>query len=89
MQYVCMVCDVLSQGPLEPVEYFGEDGSHVFHALVCDQLYITRRLAERSNLDHDRLSMQHMRHFPEFLSALVDVHIHAHMYCSAFQLKTL
>lgn len=56
----CMMYDVLFQKLLRPMEQSGEGISEGLHAVTRDLPYSTRPIAEPSNSEDDRLSVQDM-----------------------------
>lgn len=56
--------------------------------MISDPLYNSRLMASLSNLEHDFLGLQHMSHFLEVLSVLIDVVGHDHLSCSALLFKS-
>lgn len=87
MNYVCKVYDDPFQNLLEAMEQSGEDTGKGVHHVIWDPPYNTRQIAELSNLELNKVDIQNMVHFFEFLSAFTDLGVHDHMFRSAFQLK--
>lgn len=59
------------------------------HAVILDLPRNTCQIAEISNSEQDRLYLQHIMHFEELLSRLMDLDSQGHMFCPALQFKSL
>lgn len=82
-----MVNYVLFQGLLEDLEQSGEYISKGMHTFICDPPYNTRRIAELSKSEYDRLSMQDMIHFLNLRFDLMHLGAHGSIFCSRLQFK--
>lgn len=88
MKSVCMVYDASFQRLLEVVGQPSNKISEGVHDAARDPPYKSCWIAELSNSEHDRLILQHMRHFVELLPALMNLSQHVHTFCTAPQIKT-
>lgn len=87
MKSVCVVYNVPFQDLLEAVEQACEDTSKGGHAVICRPPYNTRRSAELSDSEYDEINRQDMSHFSEFISALMNLGPHGHMFYFALRFK--
>lgn len=80
---MCQVYEVSIKRLLEVVEHSEEDNSKGVHTEKCVPLYDTRLIAQISNLEHNRVSLQDTNHFVEPLSVVMDLDAHEHLLCSS------
>lgn len=70
------------------MKHSGEDISEGVHSVICDPSYNTLQIVQLSDSERERLVLNDMSRFVEFLPTLVDLDAHVHMFCFALQSKT-
>lgn len=58
------------------------------HTVICDLQCSSRRIAELSIFEHDRLGLRDMSHFLELLFSLMQLRTYDHMFCSTLPFCT-